>query len=99
MEKPQLPIDDLSIEDFDKFKEKYLNSSKLDPEAIKKIENLFDIGAPDTGKISCDDYHEHTYGCVYFYHPSSGVVNRLLNEIQRQKGLLKKINGLSSENS
>lgn len=89
--KPTLPVDAITIEEFERLKGECLDNEVLSEETLKKIEELFGIGDPKTGRIACDDYHGHAYRCVYFYSPVTGVVNRLLDEIGHYK---RKVEGI-----
>ena len=91
MTKPKLPIEDITEEEFKDFKDKYLDSNKLSPDAIKKIEKLFAVGRPDTGGIFCDEMHCHSYSCVIYRSPQTGIVERLVQEIDGYKSLIKDI--------
>lgn len=83
--RPKLPIDEMTDEEFSKFKEKYLDSDYLSRNALKEINKLFAVGDSSTGRISCDDEHGHGYRCVDFYHPAVGVIHRLVKEIGEYK--------------
>lgn len=89
--RPTLPIDEMSDEDFDKFKKDCLDDYVLDNDTLKAISALFGVGKPETGSICCNDYHQHSYRCVYFNHPVTGIVDRLLWEINNYRNKLEKI--------
>jgi len=71
------------------FLKKRLNQRVLDSEILKEIENLFGVGDPSTGYINCGEAHGHSYNCVYFHNPATGIGNRLVDEIKRYATLIK----------
>jgi len=89
MNKPILPIDNLSLSS-EEYRElrKGLEAEKLDKKTLVEIAELFGVGAPETGRISCDEYHAHSFECIQHYHPATAIIQRLLFEIQRYQGHL-----------
>ncbi len=84
---PDLPIEHMSPDDFNRvFKETYLNGRKLDEDAINQIKSLFRCGDPEIAHLSCDEYHAHDYSCCWYNHPITGVVERLVREVERLRG-------------
>jgi len=89
----KLPIDKISYEDFRKFKTDYLDGRVLSDKVISKIEKLFAVGDYSTEKISCCEAHRHSYKCISFSNPATGIVIRLTNEIRRYQ---RKIDNIAS---
>jgi len=97
-----LPIEDYSKDEFYEFKKRYLNKDRLSPGALDEIRGIFNLSKDGnvTGTdahICCDERHSHNYSCIRYDHPASGIVDRLINEIENKNKLLKKINEQSSE--
>lgn len=85
----QLPAERVSQEGFNKFREKHLDGLVLSTQALKSIDRLFAFGRKDTGHMSCDEYHQHRYRCIYFTNPVVGIVYRLVDEIQMYQEMVK----------
>ena len=90
MGKPKLKIHEMSIENFNNsFKKKNLDNIILTKENLSEIEKQFGLDDRSenskTGKISCDEYHSHSYKCIHYNSPEAGIVDRLINEIKRYK--------------
>lgn len=90
-EKPTLLIDGISEKAFSELKKKSLDAEILGDDTLKEIERLFGVGDESTGSVHCDEYHGHSYSCVAYKHPSTGIVNRLIMGIKMYKGKLSKI--------
>lgn len=43
------------------------------------------------GRVSCDEYHQHSYKCIYHETPESAVIERLLDEIQIQRKAMRRM--------
>ncbi len=96
--KLSLPIDNLNDQAFDiEIKRKHLDDVVLSDDAIGRIKDLFLVGTPHPGtaRVDCDDYHPHTYKCVYFYNPATAVVDRLIQEIETYKSKLARIKAIT----
>jgi len=98
MNKPVLPIDNLrlSSEEYKRLRES-LEAEKLDDKTLEEIIRLFGVYDNSTGRICCDEAHQHrSFNCAEHYHPATAVVHRLLLEVQRYKtelsGIQNKIN-------
>lgn len=72
-------------------RKKYLDSGKLTAKALAEIERIFGVGKKETTSVACDEAHAHSYKCLYFYNVGTGVVKRLLEEIDNYKDLLDEI--------
>ena len=93
--KPELPIDKITEKEFSEFKHSKLNQTVLSDEALKRIKELFGVGDRKTGYISCDEAHGHQYWCVEFYHPATGIVDRLVQEVKMYQKQLEEIKDLT----
>ena len=80
-----LPLEKMSEDDFLKLKNKYLDNKVLSEEALSEISRLFAIGEESTGVVHCNEAHAHSYECVYFRNPKTGIAVRLIEEIRRYK--------------
>lgn len=97
--KAKLRIEDMILEEFNnKFKPEYLDKQKLDKKSLKQIEGLFNIGEKTTAYACCDEAHAHSYACLHYNNPVSGVVERLINEIKGYQATLKEIHNKIKEN-
>ena len=95
----KIPLDEMSQIEFVKFKEKYLDPRTLSPYALGQIRRLF--GATSeftniTGRVCCDEAHIHDYSCLEFYDFRTGVVTRLLEEIEAYRAKLADIHKKSA---
>ena len=94
----EFPIDSINHKDFnDSFKVKYLDGRVLSDEALKEIGDLFLVGDRRVARTVCDEMHAHSYRCIEYYSPTSGVVERLIDEIKRYKKVLSDISDSSRE--
>jgi len=84
-EKPVLPIEQMTADEFNIVKVQYLDSHVLSDAAVRKIEELCCVGKPETSSVGCDVIHRHSSLCMYYNNPITGVVDRLLLEISRYK--------------
>ncbi|MCR4327521.1 MAG: hypothetical protein NUV46_02990 [Nanoarchaeota archaeon] len=92
MKKIKLKIEEMSVDEFNnKFKGKHLDKEVLTEEDLAEIKQQFSGSDPNLTyyekycRVSCDTLHRHTYNCLYFPNPETGVVERLINEIERYK--------------
>lgn len=95
MEKPKLPIHEISTDDFSKFSRRYLNTSKslsLSKEAIEEIKKLFSLGEKGIASFNCNEYHAHSFECFYYKSPEAGIVERLINERNYYRKIIRDIN-------
>lgn len=93
MPKHNIPIYDISSEEFEQLR-KHLNHSKLTPEAMNYIRDLYGLTPKAPGcvvRVGCDEYHGHSFKCLDFGNKESAVVLRLLNEIERQREILEDV--------
>ena len=91
-EKPKLPIDSMTSKEAGEFREKYLSSSKkLKKKDLMEIARIFGVGNKSTGRVNCNEYHQHLDKCIEYYHPATMVVHRLLKEVSRYKNRLEVI--------
>lgn len=92
-QRPNLPIDGIDVRMFnEEVKEKYLDKEGLLSDgALDKIRELFSVGRPSTGRVCCDEYHAHSYRCIFFYNPATAVVDRLIYEVIAYKARLDEI--------
>jgi hypothetical protein len=95
-DKPKLPIDEMTIQEFAILKGELLEEKVLSEETLGKIKDLFNIGSPNTGSINCDEYHPHSYKCINYKHPTTGVVDRLIQEIDTYREKLDELKNLIS---
>jgi hypothetical protein len=84
----KLPIEDMTESEFQKFKELCLDHP-LTPSVLAQIKMLFRIGQRGTARIRCDEAHSHEYKCIHYNKPISGIVERLLNELDKYKAIIK----------
>lgn len=96
-ERPKLAIDGITDKEFSTLKSEHLDQRVLSDEALTQIRDLFGVGTPATGYINCDEFHAHSYKCVSFANPVTGVVDRLLQEIDRYKSKFEKAKDYFSE--
>ncbi len=94
--KPVLPIHQMSFDSFNRrFKGKHLDKEVLTKEDIDTILSVFGLSDRSVnskvGRLCCDEYHGHSYGCNYYMSPEAGVVDRLTNEIYRYQSKLEKM--------
>ena len=87
----KLPIENITREEFNDFRSKYLNGGKLSEEALKEIGKLFSSGDPSVGRVHCDESHAHGYECVQYTNFTTGIVDRLINEIRDYQARFKEI--------
>lgn len=71
----------------------FLNQKILDSEALTQIKVGFDLDPRTTRtvRVRCDEMHAHDYSCLDFDNRISTIYLRLLEEIDRYKGLLRDI--------
>lgn len=96
----KLPIEIMTTKEFGTFKRDYLDGARLGKEAIIEIRKLFNINTKKGNGIFhmyCDEFHPHTYKCLWYYKPISGVVERLIDEIEKYKSKVKEINEICKE--
>lgn len=43
------------------------------------------------GKVHCDEYHQHSYKCIHYTTVENAVIVRLLDEIQSQRKVMRRI--------
>ena len=84
---PRYPLETMSEEDFQQFREKYLDEGRLSEDAVRDIERLFGT----IGELCCNEYHAHHYSCVVWEKPESAIVARLLDEIKYYQNLIREI--------
>lgn len=85
----KIPIEEMTEKEFQDFKEKYLDKDKLSLEAINEIKRLFGIGQKGIAQLACDEMHGHSYRCILYHKPQSGVVERLLLELLEYKTVIR----------
>jgi hypothetical protein len=90
-DKPKLPIEKLTIDEFSEFKKKYLDNDILTLEDINEIKKLFKLSDETTAILACDEMHGHSYRCIHYFKPRSGIVERLLGEIEHYKSAIEDI--------
>ena len=88
-EPEKLPIEKLTLEEFSEFKKKYLDNDKLTAKDINEIKKLFNLKNKATVTLCCDEMHGHSYRCIHYYIPQSGVVERLIGEIEYYQNSIK----------
>lgn len=92
MEKTKIKIEEMSVDEFNNsFKGKYLDKEILTDEDLTEIRKQFGPHDMDTMIFPCNEFHSHNYSCVYYHNPEAGVVDRLLNEINRYKVKIEKV--------
>lgn len=101
MEKPHLPVDDISEREFNNdFKRKHLDGQVLSSESLKAIEEVFGLidksENSHVGNLCCDEAHQHSYACNHYYSPQAGIIDRLLLEIKHYHAICLTINSTVS---
>lgn len=94
MDRPKTPLEEMGDSEFENFKRQYLDYSHcefepLTEEALKQIRDVSGVGKSSMGHISCDEAHGHGYECIYFHNPITGLVDRLLDEIENYRSVLR----------
>jgi hypothetical protein len=99
MEKPHLPVNDISEREFNvNFKKRHLDNTVLSDEDLKAIKDVFGLGDKSenslVGYLSCDEAHQHNYRCNGYHSPEAGIVDRLLTEIRRYQRIILTVDGI-----
>lgn len=90
-DKPTLPIDQMTAEEFNTFKTKYLARDRpLEGPVVERIREMFGLHNPMVAR-PCDEAHAHRYGCVEYRHPAPCVIDRLTLELRMYQQSLNEI--------
>ncbi len=81
-DRPQLPIDRLTDEEFNVFKAQYLARDRpLEGPVVERIREMFGLHNPMVAR-PCDEAHARRYGYVEYRHPAACVIDRLTLELR-----------------
>jgi hypothetical protein len=93
--KHELPIEKMSENEFQKFKERYLNvkdpDERLSGEAMSSIRKAFALQDYNSMHIMCQEDHAHSINCVSYDFRIACVVDRLVEEIRNYRIYLGRI--------
>lgn len=94
-ENKSLPIEEMTQEEFQNFRLKYLElgeqEKRLSSEAITKIRQAYALQNFYTQRIPCNKDHAHKLDCVSYDFRSACIVDRLIEEIRGYRLYLNKI--------
>jgi hypothetical protein len=93
-----IPLDDLTNEQFRRFREEVLNGEMLSEASLRRIRVLFgieDVHGMHLVSTKCGEEHSHGYACGNYPTASAVVVGRLVEEICKYHRIVRDVGTVS----